>query len=83
MPQSTVCSEDGESEEEESQSWQLPVFVENVSTASYKSPTKNSQTTTTATTTTTTTTTNNVPTLASTADTQIKLQRSHGNKVQS
>jgi hypothetical protein len=49
---------------------QLPVFVENVSTASYRSPMKKSQTTTT-TTTAATTTTNNVPTLSSTVDTQI------------
>jgi hypothetical protein len=44
---STVCSE-----EEESESSQLPVFVENVLTASYRSPTKKLQTTTTTTTTT-------------------------------
>jgi hypothetical protein len=53
--QSTVCSEDEESEEEESETSQLSVFVENLWTASYRSPTKKSQTTTTA------TTTNNVP----------------------
>ena len=72
VPQSTVCSEDEESEEEESETSQLPVFVENVSTASYRSPMKKSQTTTTTTTATTSSiATNSVPTLASTADTQI------------
>ncbi|KIM37824.1 hypothetical protein M413DRAFT_256733 [Hebeloma cylindrosporum] len=63
VPQSTACSEDEESEEE-SESSQVPptpVFVENVSTASYRSPTKKSQTTTG-------TTTTSAPTLS---DTQI------------
>ena len=73
VPQSTVCSEDEESEEEESESSQvfktppMPVFVENVSTATYRPPTKKSQTTTTA----TATTTSSMPTLSSTADTQV------------
>jgi hypothetical protein len=72
VPQSTVCSEDEESEEEKSESSQvfktppIPVFVENVSTASYRPPRKKSQAATT-----TTTTTNNVPTLSSMPDTQI------------
>jgi len=68
VPQSTACSEDEDSEEESENSPVFktpptPVFVENVSTASYRPSTKKSQTTTT-------TTTTNVPTLSSTADTQ-------------
>ena len=70
VPESTVCSEDEESES--SQAFKTPpmfVFVENVSIATYRPPTKRSQTTTT--TTTTVSTTSNMPTLSSTADTQV------------